>query len=669
MQRLRAISGPISFNQWLHETVRAGLLLVLLPAVLVTVLYQYFAISHRFPLDYGEAPLVDQALRLAAWQNIYKPDLSTPPYTISNYPPLYVAALAPLVALFGPAFGPGRLLSALCAWVAAACLAVLVHTHSRDRWAAGVTALTFITIAYVTHWSGFLRVDLLALALSLLALAVLVRWPGAGWGLWVAGVLLAASVYTRQSYALAAPAAAFVWLWSTAGLRRALGLAALVGGLGLAAFLVLQLVTGGGFFFNIVTANVNEYRWDILERNLDSLRDNAWPLMGLGALGVAFGPRRNPLYALAVVYLAGGALSGLTVGKIGSNVNYLLEFCAGLCLVAGGLAAWARQQPGRAWLAAGVVAALALQAAYSLRMTLTVYASDLGDRRSLTPELYRLAALVAEADGPVLADEYMGLSTLAGQPLYLQPFEVTQLARAGVWDQAPLLASLDEQQFAMILLYDPEWSRERWTPEMLAMIEGNYRLSAHAADTRVYRPFDRQAAAVGETCPGAAWRLPTEAARGLQAEPNGLMFFGGGVEGALPVVAVADGRLTRRSDWLDAVAIEHEDPLQPGATVWTYYADLAGSNGLTSHIAPEFALGTVGEPVRAGQVVGFQGTWSGRKLWPTWVHARVAVVRGPAPGVFPEALTPEVLVDPAPYFNLEALVSGGTLRPLQCVGQ
>jgi hypothetical protein len=170
--------------------------------------------------------------------------------------------------------------------------------------------------------------------------------------------------------------------------------------------------------------------------------------------------------------------------------------------------------------------------------------------------------------------------------------------------------------------------------------------------------------------PGAPWGLPGEAARGLELKPDGLWFLGGGLDGVLPVVAVADGQLTRQRDWLQAVAIEHADPLRPGETVWTYYADLGAANGRSSYVAPEFPLGSDAVPVTAGQRLGYQGNWSGRDNWPTWVHLRFAVVRGPAPGVFPAAAEAAVLLDPAPYLGLDAAVTapGATLQPLKCAG-
>jgi hypothetical protein len=85
----------------------------------------------------------------------------------------------------------------------------------------------------------------------------------------------------------------------------------------------------------------------------------------------------------------------------------------------------------------------------------------------------------------------MGLVPLDGRPLFFQPFEFTQLARAGHWDQAPFLEALDQQQFAVILmvqLREFPLHRERWTPEMLELIERRYQTVETIGNTVIYRP-------------------------------------------------------------------------------------------------------------------------------------------------------------------------------------
>ncbi|MBE0695489.1 MAG: hypothetical protein IH586_01055, partial [Anaerolineaceae bacterium] len=77
------------------------------------------SLSFRYPLDYGEGPLLDQTLRIASGENIYHNDFSVPPFTISNYPPVFLLLQAPFALIFGPAFWYGRLISILGALLTA----------------------------------------------------------------------------------------------------------------------------------------------------------------------------------------------------------------------------------------------------------------------------------------------------------------------------------------------------------------------------------------------------------------------------------------------------------------------------------------------------------------------------------------------------------------------
>ncbi|BCX05446.1 MAG: hypothetical protein KatS3mg053_3384 [Candidatus Roseilinea sp.] len=663
------------FDASFAPVVKVAIAATLVAAVIVAALciaHQLLALTHRYPLDYGEAPLVDQAMRLARGQNIYRADISAPPFTISNYPPLYVATMAPFVALFGPSFFFGRLISIVCAWICAICLGLIVWQVTRDRVAALLSGLSFLAFPFVVRWSSFARIDLLALAFSLAALAVLARRPLANRRMVAGALLLVAAIYTRQSYALAAPLAAFVWVLLQEDVRRAFGLAAIVAGIGGGLFLALNALTGGGFYFNVVTANVNAWSADNLSWNLRQLTDAAPIFLGLAVFSMALGAQRNPLWAMNAPYLVGAFLSFLTVGKVGSNVNYALELCAALSMTAGGVTAWARSRH-VVWPGLAAVALIGVQVVHMGRISWEAEWPQLQARRSAYESLQRLEAIVAATDGPVLADEYMGMLTLQGRPLYIQPFEVTQLALEGKWDQKPVLRSIEAKQHPLILIhYFPGAAvyKERWTPQMLDAINRAYRLVGMYADTGVYQPVGQTAAALTvpvEACDGAAWHLPAAAQNGMRWRDGFADFFGRGNAGELPVRAVADGLLIRRDEWTDAVAVQHDDPLAPGRKVWTYYAHMAGPTGNESFVALDFPPGAADVPVKAGDLLGHQGSWSGRPHFPMWVHVRFAVVRALDDGSFPPALTPDVLLDPTPYLGLAApTTSAEVLQPLRC---
>lgn len=458
---------------------------------LVTLLIQVLAIQHRYPLDYGEAPLVDQAMRLSRGIPIYRNNLDTPPFTISNYPPLYILSLVPWVSLFGPNFWAGRLISTLCAWWTAWMIYRLVFRLSGDRAAALAGGLLFIANPFVSHWSALLRIDLLALAFCVSGLELLTRKPLSPRAFWGGALCLIAAIFTRQSYALAAPFAAFVWfLFEDKG--KAFRLALVVGGISLALAGLLNIMTQGGFFFNIVTANVNDFGLDRLRWNFQHLWMVLKYLLVLAGFSLLQHPLHSSSWRLTAPFLVGAFLSSLTIGKIGSNVNYFLELCAALALCGGVMLAKLRQQPRLSWLQVVLLLVLTVQGSDMMRASFNEFGADLGGRMKRINELRRLEALVSAVDGPVLADEYMGMITLNGRYLYLQPFELTQLANAGIWDETPLAESIRNKEFDLILIhYFPFFDvyKERWTPVMLAMIERNYKEFETLADTKVYIPI------------------------------------------------------------------------------------------------------------------------------------------------------------------------------------
>ena len=477
-------------------------------AVFIFLLHALLAISYPYPLDYGEAPLINQAQRLVSGENIYRSDLSEPPYTISNYPPLYVLFLAPFAQ--GSPFQMGRLISVLAAVGSAIFLGRIVLTLTQNRLAAWATSTLFLSIPFVVHWSGMTRIDLLAMLFATAALFVLVRYEDSRWGLIGSGILLIAAAYTRQSYALAAPLAAVAWLWLQ-DRQKALKLAGIVVGGGLVLFALLSLLTGGGFFFNIITANANQFQWD---RALDGLLTVAGtlPLAIILALVLLIGGwKKVSGWWLCAGFLLGALISTFTYGKIGSNVNYFLEITAALSLTAGLVLGWRDDDM---WQRALIIVLIALQIGIGLAATMSLAVDQrLAARRADLEAVRRVEQFLERTDGTVLADEYMGLLNMHGRPLYLQPFEMSQLANDGHWDQQPLLNDIRNQEFSAILIhhFGPfPVHRERWTPEMLDAIDQAYRPSQTMAGTVIYTP--QEMGEITAVPPATSATFPAEAA-------------------------------------------------------------------------------------------------------------------------------------------------------------
>jgi len=479
---------PAARTRWVAPGVATAVLLLAQSwALMLFLRHGWDALSFPFPLNYGEGPLLDQAVRLANFEGIYSSDLARAPYTISNYPPFYLLVQAPFVWLFGPELWYGRLISLASVAATALFVALTLFTLTRDRIAAMAAGLTFPAIPYVLRWSSLGRVDLLGLALSWAGLFAVVRWPGRRRAIIAAAILFVAAVMTRQTYVLAAPLAAFVWLLVQGERRRALELAGFSCGLGLVSFAALNVATDGGFFLNTVTANINEFRWERVSFNALGA-GLACPLLLLGGLAFAWKAPRDRAWWLVVPYLALSVPSALLVGKVGSDVNYLLELSAALCLATGALIAWQRERPR---LRALLISLLALQVLALAQSSLVP--SGLQDYVvDQEKEVRQLSRIVAAAEGPVLTDEHMGLLPLNGKRIQLQPFEMTQLSRDGSWKQDQAVESIQSEEYAVVMMWEPPFAhnikQDRWTEEMVGAIDAHYEPTERLADMVVYRP-------------------------------------------------------------------------------------------------------------------------------------------------------------------------------------
>jgi hypothetical protein len=449
------------------------------------------ALGFIYPLDYGEGPILDQVARLAHFENIYRPGFSMPPYTVSNDPPLFQLIQAPFARLFGPAFWYGRAVSILSALASALFIALILHRLTGDWIASIIGGLTLLVFPHIAYWSALDRVDTLALALSLGGLFAVVRWPDrqAGWVL--ALVLFTLAIYTRQTYALAAPLTAFLWLWQAKQRRQAFTLIGLLALLCLALFLTLNVLTQGGFHLNIIAANSNVFSW---YRVIDFLIN-----LGLHAsliiIGVALylvlerTGEHTRAWPFVLAYLVSALLVSFMAGQAGSNVNYLYELVAALCFGVGAAIAWLGDSR---WLKVGAILVLALQinglSEWSREEHLARIDEKVGNRR----EIALLSDLVRQSQAPVLADEFMGLLPLNGRRVYFQPFEYKQLEEAGQWNNTELVEQIQRREFPAILLYEPIGQPAtivtRWTPEIRNAIYDNYEREALLAGALVYLP-------------------------------------------------------------------------------------------------------------------------------------------------------------------------------------
>jgi hypothetical protein len=179
----------------------------------------------------------------------------------------------------------------------------------------------------------------------------------------------------------------------------------------------------------------------------------------------------------------------LLAGKAGASINYLYEPAAALCLVAGALLAWPKQNY---LLKTVVVLLLALQINGLVNWSRQEYVPYVLTKVNSVSNIAQMAQIVRETGGVVLSDEYMGLMPLANRPIYFQPFEFSQLQKANLWSSDVLIAQIGRREFPAILLYEPNFGPplivSRWTPQIRNAIWANYEAFTNLAGTWIYYP-------------------------------------------------------------------------------------------------------------------------------------------------------------------------------------
>jgi len=640
--------------------------------------FQIEALCFRYPLDYGEAPLINQAVQINRGSLIYRSDILEPPYTIANYPPIYVMLLALFEKFFGPGFWYGRLISALSMVGSSVVISLIVFSRSHNIKIALIPGLLFFNLPYVVGWSTLARIDHLALFFALMGLLLLSRMTGdekkVPLLLVFGSLFLVLAIYTRQSYALAAPMAGFCFLLRNK-IKHGVLLFAFVGGAVLLLFFLINWITQGGFYFNIVTANINDFGFDRLINHFRNYFDMAALFFLFAAISTLLVVRNVDGWLLPVVFTFGGFLSALTIGKIGSNVNYFLEFSAGLCLLVGfGLIAL--NENTKKWLSTGgLVLGLILLSWQIINLIQFVQRetrATLDNRIAAIKELITMENLVVKnLHQPILADEFMGMIVLNGGELYLQPFEVTQLIKAGFFDQDQLIQQIEDEKFSLILLQEGEWwsyvLQERWTPELLSAIRANYRLSDQLESSYVYRPRTGLQSTGAVDCSGGFWRLPSRANLGYRYDQGLLTLYSAGAEGQISVTAAADGWVYRSYDLPGgSMIVVYDDPLAPEERVIAYYGDMLAYRGNDQYVSGVYPTGTQGLPISKGDLIGYQGMWSGTINRQDWLHVTFGIAPFNQNYLDDPALLLDNLINPASYFGIDIDPSSDSVERIKC---
>jgi hypothetical protein len=481
--------------------------------ILIFFLHAYQALAFPYQLDYGEGPILQIALRVARGGDMYPP-ITEPPYLIASYMPLYYLLSALGVKLTGPTFLFGRLLSLVGAVAIAIFAALIVWDHTKHRFSAFLAGGLILAMPHFMVWSTLMRVDVFALALSVVGFYLFTR------GRRPSGIAFFALAPLARRTTVAAMAAAFLAYAKQRGLRPAArAFAAQI----LAILLLVAaavLLTRGGLYHQLylhtATSVGKAWTWEQL-RSLLWVPGNPSPLKLWPAyfivtvVAAVWSAFHRPSRLLLLYFLLAGVIF-LTGGRIGSAHNYLLEPTAIGAMMFGVMYAVLSRQsgPGRVGImliAAGLIAQMAWTVQPSSdpeQMSRLAYTFSILQPRVDPRASQHVVDRIRDTDGEVLCED-TGLSLLAGEEPPLMPFEFTMMARAGALDPTPVFNRVRRGGYPLIVLrfnpLDPrevelhtpgdDWKAGRWPDGIISGVIAGYRLDKEVGPYFLFVPNPR----------------------------------------------------------------------------------------------------------------------------------------------------------------------------------
>lgn len=438
-------------------------------------------ILYPYDLDAGEGLIINRSWLLSRGENIY-PSIDHEPYFVMNYTPLFEFILAGLVKVFGPQIMLGRILSVGSAVLSGFFIYKIVYNLSQRHWSAAIAGLMFFTSAWLTSWSVLCRIDVFALMFVLAGLSLLSdenRRHHAGMII-LSGICFTAALFSRQSM-VAAPVAcmaAYLLFVNQAQdkKRHWMELKLLMGvmaGLITVIFIALQTMTHGEFFRHSVLYTLGTFDIDNFQRWIAEYLKTHWIVTLISAAWIVFVFLSKKI-SLPVLFWMSSLAVTLTAGKLGSSINYFLEFWSASCILTGLAISHFENNHQKLGKTVGSILLMVLLAVqliiFQKRIDFTLPADEY---RQASKDL---SELISRAPGDVIS-EYTGYSIQNGKKFIYQSFSMAQLSLSGMWSEEKILNDIKNHRFDLIVLTGVGMGYDRWTPQFKDTVNKYYKVT------------------------------------------------------------------------------------------------------------------------------------------------------------------------------------------------
>lgn len=313
-------------------------------------------LTYPFDLGHFEACVWTPSLMSAQGENPYA-FATREPFVMAPYGYFYYLLVGVGLRVFGWQLWFGRALTVVAAVVCVVCIAKIAWALTRERRAATLAVIFFLSTNVLFHWIGVHRPDLLAMAFSFSALALVFTSRDEpdriGWRALMVVALLASAFFFKQTALL--PIAVAVARYLQLGkFRLAMTVLAGVAAICSSIALALNATSDGGYFWQHLTLmrqTPQNYDWALKWFIAIFKSPSTWIGLAVvyGAVVSRFGWApfriaplkrerlisllRSPGALLLAYFVAAFTFAFITSARVGAYINYYLEALIVLAII------------------------------------------------------------------------------------------------------------------------------------------------------------------------------------------------------------------------------------------------------------------------------------------------------------------------------------------------
>ncbi|MCM8817283.1 MAG: glycosyltransferase family 39 protein [Candidatus Omnitrophica bacterium] len=454
------------------------------------LVYHVKCINFPYPLEYREGVVGYWVNQLFEKRPLYPEIKDEPPFIHNPYTPLYYVLTGFLQKVLPQShiFFPGRLLSFLSLLTLCFFIVKLVKLHCKNIAAGAIAACLFFCSPLSINYCSLEIVDTLGLCIGVAGLYFATRKTKKG--LLASGILCASAIITKPTFIIPAIAIS-LYLTNSREKQKIYFYLGFFLPL-LIIFCVVLVRYSTGVFTHLIKLNILPLSFSHFLNVFSIIGIRHSFLLGfLGGFLVLMKNKKDPLYWYCLL----SPVTLLFSAKIGAESNYLLEILV-LSSICTGILFERVEKPLRKVFLLTCISQMFLFLPFKPAPVFTkTYGQEIPaaiesrptDALKQTGEIIS-GELMAVTD-PVLSED-IGWLVMSGKKVIIEPYQFSQLAKYGRWDDSFVVGMINEKEFNLILLSADSYEKgsEKFTRDMLKAIKENYQIKRVVGNTYLLEP-------------------------------------------------------------------------------------------------------------------------------------------------------------------------------------